>query len=290
VRGDWLGRQQFRGPRFDLPLSDLQWTFYVPEQYEYDDFEGTLTVNENLLDVPRYHNYNLQAYDDNVRRNNQADYGRARQLQQLGKKLAEQGRQYDARQALELGTNYAQSDPSLNEDIRVELHNLLEQQAKVGIVGSRDRLRGQTEQPSDRYEIDEDFDQQAYEQMEAGLDFADAKNLQAISQRIIEVQEAAAGRTTQLVIDMPLRGRMLRFNRPLQVTPNADMQVSFDAERAAPRHVATSGGTSLGVFAGLALLLLAIGALARRWPQMRTALAPAPTPAPPTPHSTDPTA
>ncbi len=274
----WTGRRSFEGPRFDLPLRDLQWTFYVPESFEYDDFDGTLAVDEDLLADPCYQRYDLQAYDRNVYNNTVVDNSRAKQLQQLGKKLAAEGRQYEARQALELGANYSLSDPGLNEDIRVDLHNLLRQQAKVGLVQSRGRLRnagegqGQTAQAASQ--VGDQFSQQAADQLEAQLDRDDNDNLEQITNRIIEVQEAAAGRTTQLVIDMPLRGRMLQFNRPLQVTPNTEMTVRFEVERALSPAVATAGGWSLGLFAALAVLMLVVGGLARRWDGLRRALAP----------------
>ncbi len=271
----WAGRRTFAGPRFDLPLRDVQWTMFVPEGFAYDDFEGTLTVNEQWLEQTRLHEYDVQAYDFNVRKLNQADYGKATELQQLGKELARQGRQYEARQALELGANYSQSDPALNEDIRVDLHNLLRQQAKVGLVGNRSRLRGaQLNPPVATVHVDEHISQQAVEQIEAQLDRADADNLEAITRRIIEVQEAAAGRTTQLVIDMPLRGRMLQFTRPLQITPNAEMSVRFDAEPRSRFVAAGAGGWSAGLFAVLAAALAALGGLGRHWSSLRRALAP----------------
>ena len=74
---------------------------------------------------------------------------------------------------------------------------------------------------------------------------------------------------------MPVRGRMIRFARSLQVDPEAEMVVSFAAKRAVDDR--DSGWLwAAGLFA-LVFLSLSCGGLARtRWEAVRRAFAPRP--------------
>ena len=67
----------------------------------------------------------------------------AEQFQEAGNRLAIEGRQTEAKRALLNACNYSVADPNLNEDARVQLHGLIRQQAIVGLVGRRSRLRNQ---------------------------------------------------------------------------------------------------------------------------------------------------
>ncbi|MHC4632426.1 MAG: hypothetical protein ACYS9C_14315 [Planctomycetota bacterium] len=119
----------------------------------------------------------------------------------------------------------------------VDLDNLLRQQAKVGLVNARGRLRQQAsgtaaDQSSGLIAVDGksvNFSQQQAERIESSLGKADSENLELITQRIIQTQEAAEGSVAQLQITMPFCGKMLRFDSPLQVEPKAVMAVTFRA-------------------------------------------------------------
>ncbi len=275
----WSGRQIFHGPRFDLPLKQIQWTFFVPERFEYNDFKGTLTVNEQYLRNTSVRRYDIDRYETELFRFNREEQLRAQKLQKQAKELAQAGRQYEARQALELGKNYSRNDVALNEDIRVDLQNLLKQQAKVGLVGSRSRLRRQMDehdaQPtaqSTAVEVGDQFSLQQAERIESSLSKSDSENLEMITRRMIEMQEAAAGENVQLAVSMPLRGRLLQFDRPLQVKPASDMTVSFAVDTPM-QPVAQSGLWAAGLGAGVLVLLIVVQAVAGRWNDLRSALA-----------------
>jgi hypothetical protein len=280
----WTGRQMFEGPRFDLPLKDIAWTFYVPEAFKYDGFEGTLTANEEYAAQNMIQRYDLAKYESDLSRFNAYENVKAQSLQKQAKELAQAGRQYEARQALELGKNYSRNDVALNEDIRVDLQNLLQQQAKVGLVGSRVRLRQQLDQPTPQApatqanapdEVGDQFSLDQANRIESSLSKFDSENLEMITRRMIEMQEAAAGANVQLMVSMPLRGRVLQFERPLQVKPASEMSVSFDVARElAPveRSGVWSAAFGLVVLVVLTLISLAAG----RWDRLRSALTPQP--------------
>ena len=259
------GAHSYRGPRFDLPLRNITWRFYVPEGYRYSDFEGTLTLDEEMVRGVQVSRYDIEAYEDDNRRLNNADLQKAVQLQQQGLMLAREGNQKGARQALEQAFNYSQSDKSLNEDARVNLRKLLKQQAVVGLVGRRGDVKREAAGERPQPMLGERFTQEQAERLQSSLSKPDSENLELITSRIIEIQEAAAGVAIQLMVKPPLHGRVLSFRRPLQVDPSSDLRVSF---RASPKMVWAHGrtaGWALGVLLLLSVLMAVPGQVIRAW-------------------------
>jgi len=297
--GHWSGSHQVSGPRFDLPLKEINWQLYVPEGFAYDDFGGTLTLDKKTITGRQIQRYGLQSYEQQIIQTNQINDKRAQQQQVLAHELAQKGLQTQARRALSKGYNFSRNNSALNEDIRVDLNNLLRQQVKVGLVNGRGRLRqqtsGQAENPSNNPLVqpapDMSFSQQQAERIESSLAQADNENLDLITQRIIQAQEAAEGSLAQLQITMPLRGQALRFDSPLQVQPYAEMTVTFKAQRHSIGRLDPSIAYGVGLFAGLLTVSAVFGLVRSRWDRLHEILRPAaPSPAQPVEatESTDP--
>src|SRR5690606_23857311 len=119
---DWTMRHQhFLGPRFDLPLQNITWSLYVPRNYHYYDFAGTLNPDERTTSHSTLADFSYGSYMQSTQAFNDADLRRAVELQNQGLQFAKQGRQSDARQALIQAKNFAANDGALNEDARVNL-------------------------------------------------------------------------------------------------------------------------------------------------------------------------
>jgi hypothetical protein len=252
----------FDGPRFDLPLRDISWVFYVPPEYRYHDFEGTLTPDEEWVDGIRVSRYDLKAYQDVNRRLNTADLQKAVSLQERGLRLAREGDQKAARQALEQAYNYSQADRALNEDARVNLRQLLRQQAVVGMVNRRGDVRQADEQSATLQVMPaaDRFTQEEAERVQSSLSKTDSENLDRITGRMLDIQEAAAAATVQLMVGPPLHGRVLAFRRALQVERDAPMRVSFRAAVPALVRLRPFGRGALAVLGiVLAAWLVAVG-------------------------------
>jgi hypothetical protein len=282
---DWSGAHELSGPKFDLPLKQITWYVYVPEGFSYDGFDGTLTIDKKAVVDQQVRRYNLRSYEKQIVEASHANERFAQQQQKLARELAQQGRQADARRALAIGYNFSRGNLALNEDIRVDLHNLLRQQAKVGLVNARQRLRRSTGHPTgetpaagliaaDGEAIS--FSQQQAERIESSLGQADNENLELITQRIIRTQEAAEGSVAQLQITMPFTGKMLRFDSPLQVEPEAAMAVVFRADRQRIRQLDAGLWYALILFAFLLALGGAVGFVRRRWDRLHAVLRPRP--------------
>jgi len=268
-------RHDFRGPAFDLPLKNINWLFYVPPDFTYSDFGGTLTFDQSHWQRSYVSAYNISTYEAETARANAEDLQKALKLQHLGLNLARQGNQHAARQAMEQAYNYSVADQGLNEDARVNLRNLLQQQAVVGLVNRRGDIRqidNQLRQPTTPA-APAQFTQQEAERLQGSLNKADSDNLARITDRILAIQEAAAGITVQLTVKLPQQGRLLRFSRPLQVEKNAEMRLQFNS--AAPQ-------SWQGTQALLAIAVLALGlSLLLYCPQLLHRLYAAVTPPPP---------
>jgi len=234
----WESKRQLHGgPRFDLPLQNVSWNLHLPEDFVYHDFESSLNVDEESVRVTRVQLYDINAYERAVSILNSDNNAKAIALQSKGEKLAQEGKQQLARQALFRANGYAYNDAELNEDTRVQLNSLMRQQAIVGLVNQRDLLRqkrGDYSQPNARPNLTAQFDQDEAQRLQNSLNREDSKNLELITKRLIEMQEESLQSRVQLMVSVPLRGRVIQMTRPLQVKANAEMSVSFRSKRETP--------------------------------------------------------
>jgi len=255
------------GPRVDLPLKDIRWTVFAPPERRYRHFEGTLAPvspsgAENQVAV-----YDLTVYNGHLRTQTAADIRRAKELQAQGTSLARQGRQFEAKQVLKSAYNYSVVDRALNEDTRVQLRKLTQQQALMGIVSQRKAFRSNQQAmqatPSLPQAVNAPlaFNQADMQAVQSALRKEDSENLEQITERMIGIQEAAAGRAVQLLAALPEYGRVFRFQRALQVRPDAPVTVRFQAS---PRTLPRIGA------AGRAATLFFIVCLAFSWLARRT--------------------
>ena len=207
----------------------------MPDGYTYTDVQSTLAINEVVMQRNKVRKYNLRSYQEHVRRQNTSGREKAVMLLKEGAEAAKSGGQRAARNALESAWHYYQSDAALNEDARVQLNQLVQQQAMIGLLGSRGRLREQIgTEPSGQSAgrqmiVDENIWQDDTERMANALNKYDSAHLQRITNKIVWLQQAAAATPTQLVVNMPLRGLVVGLVRPIQVNPHAEMVVAYSA-------------------------------------------------------------
>lgn len=282
---DWSGRHSLQGPRFDLPLKNITWQVYMPQGFAYGDFDGTLTIDQRVAKAGQVSRYDMQTYQQQILTINRQNEMVAQQQQTLAQELKQKGEQGAARQALTKGYNFSIGNTALNEDIRVDLDNLLRQQAKVGLVNARGRLRRQSGaapegQTANTLPPDvQVFSQQQVERIENSLGQADNENLELITRRIIQTQAAAESSVSQIQVTMPACGQVLRFDSPLQVEPAAEMEIAFTARPQQLAKVDPSLWYGLGLFAILLMCSFVLGWMRGPWARLRTVLIPVAVPA-----------
>ncbi len=270
---DWSpARPAFVGPQFDLPLKKITWQMHVPEQFKYEDFEGTLKINETQLKEGRIDAYALRDYDVQVQRFNLGNTQIARDAQIAGEQLLREGDQRQAQQAFEAAVNYS----AFSEDARVKLHEFNRDNALVGLVGARQRLREQAEGnaagvPGAGVQR---VDTETIGRIKSSLSKADHDNLSDLTRIWTDQQAKAAGETVQLAVNMPSQGRLLTFERSVQVRDRTPMRIAFSAEPADPPQAQATRRWFFGLILGLAGLYWLMAAMSRRWTSLPEAMKP----------------
>jgi hypothetical protein len=259
------GAPHLEGPLFDLPLKDITWHLYLPEGYEYSDFEGALTADRATLERLHVERYVAGSYDERLKRQIETENRLAKSFLKKGSYYANQGEQMAAKQALENAYNFSLNQQDLNEDARVQLHKLNKQQAVVGMVGRRGRLRPGASRPVAQQAQQErqTFNQNEADRIESSLAKADSENLALIAERMIGQQKAAAGFAWPLKIDPAPRGRHIKLTGAIQVKPNSPMDVRFDLESKEPPR--------WGNLAAAAALFAALMVFGHIWHYLRRA-------------------
>jgi hypothetical protein len=228
-------RWSFTAPKFGLPLNDIEWQFYAPEDWHYYAFGGSMEQSDP--NRGRVHVFNADRYMEYNREQRDVFIENARQVLDVGEELIKAGQQKRARKAFQVALNYSQGQEDLNEDARVQLRNVMKQQVKMGLVNRRDALRF-SRNIIDEQQIgqmqgfqDGDFTQEYAQTVEQRLSERDNDALDVVADRIIEQQAAAAGVVTAIRVTMPKHGRLLTFKRALQIDPRGDLTVSFAVSR-----------------------------------------------------------
>ncbi len=242
---------RFEGPRFDLPLSDIAWTIYAPANRGYYGFDGTLSYRAPE-DQPEIVAFDDQAYTANNAGILTLNLKNAEVALKKGEEFARKGQQQEARQAFESALYYSQGKADYNEDVRLQYRNLAKQQAVVGLVNRRDELKlgnnlavVEPAQQGQQLNINGGTlvangalvvgnSANAYNwtsaqaaQVQQSLSAKDNVSLNVVAEKILDQQAAAGGNAAALRVTMPLEGRVLEFARPLQITPGAELTVSF---------------------------------------------------------------
>jgi hypothetical protein len=155
--------------------------------------------------------------------------------------------------------NYSQAESGLNEDARVQLRNLQKQQVKVNLYQRRGAMR------QARNIMEEQPEQQAQQTMQINaapqqsdpnlaqsvdqiLTEKDKTALEAVADRMIDQQAAAAGVVRAINVTIPEHGRLLRFYRPVLISPSEELSVTFKAGSGALSRGAKSAWPAGAVF------------------------------------------
>lgn len=240
------------GPKFDLPLANITWTVYALPNRCYAAFGGTLEfVESGPIRAPL--TFDARNYRLNMQHQMDADIKKARQVMAEGEQYARQGKQKLAKKSLESAVTYSQGKTDINEDARIQYHNLIKQQALIGLVDRRNAVRQsqniqQEQSPAQHVRPPPTSEKRSAESQVAAvsqsLSAKDSDSLQALTEKMLRQQEAAAGVSQAIRITLPEHGQRLDFRRSLQVNPEDEMNVRFLA-------YGRGGGwiMSLGLFA-----------------------------------------
>ena len=237
--GRFTARQKYEAPKFaGLPLRDIEWSFYVLPDVRYYGFGGTMEHRTDGIELVRV--FGAAEYSTWNADQRSATLQKARQVLNDGEEMLKKGNAKDAMKAFNDALNYSQAETGLNEDARVQLRNLQKQQVKVGLYQRRNAMRqarnimeDQPDQQGQQIDAQIQMPQQAAPDMAQTVDRIlsekDKTALEAVADRMIDQQAAAAGVVRAINVTIPEHGRMLRFYRPVLISPEQELSVSFKA-------------------------------------------------------------
>ncbi len=249
---------QLQGPRLDLPLENIKWAINYPDTWEIEKWAGNLTrekVERSRGDV-----LNISSYLEYEQSTKLKQKAVAETYLRDANELLSQGRQQEARQAFNSAYNLSQFDAGLNEDARVQLKNVREDQALVALANRRNSflndnsLNTQVEVPQATV-IDQgrllNYTDQAKKEVLRGNSAEENETLRLLAARLIDQQQAVPGNPQAIQTLIPQQGQMVTFTRSLQINDQADLSIELKGKRR---------GGNAGFGLGLILFLIALAA------------------------------
>jgi len=221
-------RQQYPGPLFDTSLRNVTWTLYLPENYRYNDFAGTMDYVHGSFIPPTP--MQVYEYDEKAVAADRDNRAKAKQWLNKANQLKSIGKQQLAFEAFQNAANMSVNDTELNSDIQGQWIASQREQSIATFANRRfAQKRGKMASP---------VVQQSYQQVDQGavgnlkqeLGGVEIRNMQEISDKIFMQQQAAATVSHMLKLTVPQAGQMVQFRRALQVKKDVPIKVSFDAE------------------------------------------------------------
>jgi hypothetical protein len=230
----WSWRaQRYEGPRFNLPLNNITWTFHVPPGFKYYDMDGTLELVEQARSSWQTP-FNESGYLTSNRELVELNRDKAKSDMERSDKYAQQGQQKLAKKALEEAMTLAPNQADY-EDARVQYRTLSKQQAVVGLVQRRNKMRWDNN-IQDEQQVRQmrgfqegNYTKQYAEQIAQSLDEKENDALGLLADKFMDQQAAAAGVAEAINVNLPDQGVVLQFQRPMQIQSDAEMYVQFKA-------------------------------------------------------------
>ncbi len=255
---------RYEGPRFNVPVAGkVTWNWFVPANMRMHSTDGTLRfvsdaarADEQPFDLQRYQAANRAATDSGA--------ARAEILLAKNVDLTRDGRQREARQALEQAIAYSVGNEALNEDARVQYRSLMRQQAVVGLASRRGALKAawNVADETGLQEVAEEvrtgvWNPDQGRRIEQVLGDKEVGHLGTLAERVIDQQIAAESEPHTVRVTFPRTGRFAQFVRDSQILPNEPMYVEFQLRSRRTVNRRQTLVAVLGLWLGLGLLISA---------------------------------
>ncbi|CAA6692312.1 MULTISPECIES: hypothetical protein [unclassified Lentimonas] len=257
-------RASLRGPQLDLPLENISWSLFYPETWTVEEWEGNMTQAQ--VDVRRARVTDLSSYMQLEQQNRMVQKRKAEGYLTTANNLRELGKQQEARQAFSSAYNLSQFDDALNEDARVQLKNVREEQALVALANRRNVFMNDNRgvvQANEQIAIDEsqlmNYTDKMVKDVLRGNSEEENNTLRLLAARLIDQQQAVPVSPMSIQTVLPQQGNVATFTRSLQINDQADLIIELRGERTASRR---SGGNLMVVLL-LAVLIFGVSIVSR---------------------------
>ena len=241
-------------PTLDMPLKDARWDLFLPPDYDYGQFEGTMMYAPEAVPKPQVYAFSWSEYTETenekaVARKTIASLNRSRVKRQLAENgyNSSQAAYQEIRQQTDQDADGMKDLYELNKDLRqVQAGNLMTAQ-RAFTMNNPAKATGQ--QPAQMREQTETINGEvAAEQWD----------------RLQQAQEIGVAKVLPLHVNVPRRGLRYSFTQALQTETGKPMTLHLRAVNS--RGISLPLGIAGGVGGFIGLRIIAAVALARRRP------------------------
>jgi hypothetical protein len=240
------GVVQLVSPTLDMPVKDARWDLFVPPDYEYARFRGSMMRESEAKAEKQVFAFTLSEYSElegqkAKARKSMASVSLARARKELG-----ENRYLNAKLAYD---QVEQTDGEESQQQVAELKKDMKQAQGLNVLNAqRDYYAKQTSQ-SQPQQVMQTRDQTVNEEYAAAQQW----------ERLQQAQELGQAKVLPLHVSLPRRGVRLAFTQALQTEAGRPMTVEFRAVNSrgisAPLALAGGLGGFLALWIALALLL-----------------------------------
>lgn len=246
------GRFRIESPRLDVPVKDARWDLFLPPEYDYSDFGGSMTHAITDL-APAAQDFTLAEYRRQEAASAEADVAELKQVVERARSKLATGRLGDAsdelghiRRRQTKGGDASREVEQLEREFnRAQSSNFLQAQETFS-YNNASRLAGPGEVGSSSQALksqNRDFVEAAARQVEV----------------LQKAQSVSVTRVQPLRVNLPTRGLRHSFSQVLQTEIGKPLTLEFEAQ--ATRHAGVLRPLLTWVGGFLALWLLAAIAL-----------------------------
>jgi hypothetical protein len=229
------------GPELGIPLENISWNIIVPDGFEFDLESGSLQQVEGSTDSKVF---TLSQYEESRRNRKVVQEREAINLLNRASTYLKDGEQEKARSVLQLASESSALDEASNEDARVQLRELRNSQAVVGLNTFRQRSylnnggaedfglernvqfeQSATQNPLMRGSLN--YEPSQVDELLAGNSLQVTSALKRMAGRIVGQQDASEPATQAIKSQLPERGTIYKFARSVQVAGGAPLELNF---------------------------------------------------------------
>ncbi|MFQ3577714.1 MAG: hypothetical protein SNJ52_01720, partial [Verrucomicrobiia bacterium] len=262
MRGERRGasRVNLTAPGFNVPLQNLGWRVRLPEGWDFVGHRGPVTLR-GVMVAGRKERVDYLSGLSLLRSEKMKE---TKQLMSAANEWLRAGEQSRAREALNRASKIRGIDEATSEDARVQLRNLFNEQAVVGLNTRRQQLIldnagmdasavneqvAQAARANPLLQGREDFAPGQMEEILQGNTLEEVTALTRVAERIVAQQIAADAPPQSIALAVPQQGKEVIFGRGVQVEGGRPLRVEVEIRRAGEAHFGT--GFLLFVMAGL---------------------------------------
>jgi prepilin-type processing-associated H-X9-DG protein len=233
------GKVGFVSPQFDVPLKNARWEVYLPPDYDYKDFKGTMTRETATATEVASTSFSSLDYSLMEKNNRSADKADALADLSDARRQLENGDARDASARLSLARKKLSSgelDDAGASDLESDLKNA---QASNLIAAQSDFTM--------RNSIQNEDEITAEPASPSGLQYDNAAAQEQWS-KLQQAQEIVSGKIQPLHINLPVRGQHFAFTQVLQTETGEPMTIQLFAANTKAIHWPIRILTVTGVF------------------------------------------